>query len=103
MSLFRMNCSFCSVSKSVGSLMMILSVPFSWDMSGMTTFSRATDSGTSSMTDGGNGDIGQVDGLHAVKLGHGLHDVVMRGVAELDEAVLELGAGLFLQAWASRS
>ena len=29
MSLFRMNCSFCNVSKSDGSLMMILSAPSS--------------------------------------------------------------------------
>ena len=95
-SLFRMNCSFWTVSKSVGSLMMILRAPFSWDR-GRTTFSRATDSGTSSMTDGGDGHLGQVDELHAVELGDGAHDLFGGGVAELDEGVLELGAGLLLK------
>ena len=58
------------VEVAEGSLMMILSAPLSCDR-GRTTFSRATDSGTSSMTAGGNGDFGEVDELHAVELGDG--------------------------------
>jgi hypothetical protein len=51
-STFSMNWSFEIVSKSVGSLMTIRSVPLS-SASGMTSFSRAIDSGTFSMTSGG--------------------------------------------------
>ena len=40
------------VSKSIGLCMMTLMAPFSW-ASGITMFSRASDSGTSSTTDGG--------------------------------------------------
>ena len=75
MSLFRMNWSFWTVSKFVGSAVMILRTLPSSD-SGRTTFSRATDSGTSSMTALGIVDVGQVDELHAVELGDGRHDLV---------------------------
>src|SRR5262249_38159764 len=41
-----------------------------------------------------NGDLGEVDKLQAVELGDGAHDVFSRGVVELDDGVLKLGAGL---------
>ena len=72
------------VSKSIGSCMMTLIAPFSWAR-GMTMFSRASDSGTSSMTDGGDLDLAELDEVHAVLLGLGLHDVVGVGVAQLDQ------------------
>ena len=52
MSLLRMNCNFSTVAKSEGSCMMIVKEPSSAER-GRTRFSRATDSGTSSMTAGG--------------------------------------------------
>ena len=72
MSLLRMNWSFCTVSKSVGSLMMILSAPFSWrqrqdDVFAGHRFGHQFDDG------GGDGDLGEVDELHAVELGDGAH------------------------------
>ena len=94
MSLFRMNCSFCDGVEVGGIADDDLAGRCSSCDSGRTTFSRATDSGTSSMTDGGMVTSVEVDGLHAVKLGDGGHDLVDGGVAELDEGVLELHAGL---------
>ena len=87
-----MNCSFSTVSKSVGSLHDDLERPFLGDR-GMTMFSRATDSGTSSMTVGRNGDFGQVDELHAVELGDGAHHLFLGGIAEFVDGVVDLGAG----------
>ena len=78
------------VSKSIGSCMMTLIAPFSCD-SGITMFSRASDSGTSSITDGRDLDLAELDEGHAVLLGLGLHDVVGVGVAQLDERFLDRG------------
>ena len=97
MSLFRMNWSFCTVSKSLGSLMMILRTPFSCD-SGRTTFSRATDSGTSSTTAAGM--VTSVRSMNCMPWNSAmaLIDLLGGGVAELDEGVVELGAGLLRDA-----
>ncbi len=43
---------------------------------------------------GGDGDLGEIDELHPVKLGQGAHDLIGTGVAEFDEGVSQLGAGL---------
>ena len=76
------------VSKSIGLCMMTLMAPFSWAR-GITMFSRASDSGTSSTTDGGDLDLAELDEVHAELLGLGLHDLVRVGVAELDQRLFE--------------
>ena len=63
-------------------------VPLSCE-SGITMFSRASDSGTSSITDGGNLDLAQLDERQAVLLGLRLHDVVGAGIAQLDQRLLD--------------
>ena len=45
---------------------------------------------------GGDRDLGQIDELQAVMLGEALDHLFGRGVAELDERVGQLGAGLLL-------
>jgi hypothetical protein len=46
---------------------------------------------------GGDGDVGKVDKLQPMKLGDGRHDLVHRGVFELNEGVLQFDAGGLLQ------
>ena len=58
----------------------------------MTAFSRATDSGTSSTTRRRNRHVAQVEELVAVQVGHRLHDLLARGVALLDEDLVDLAA-----------
>src|SRR5207302_1849753 len=49
--------------------------------------------------DGGrNGDLGEVNELQAVVLGDGAHDLVGSGVAEFDDGIGELHAGLAFEA-----
>ena len=55
----------------------------------MTMFSRASDSGTSSMTEAGISISLELDERQAVLFGLGLHDVVGVGVAQLDQGVLD--------------
>ena len=75
MSLLRMNWSFCRVSKSLGSLMMILRTPFSCDERQDDVF--AGHRLGHQLDDGGrDGDVGEVDELHAVELGDGAHDLL---------------------------
>ena len=84
MSLLKMNCSFCTVSTSPGSLMMILRVPFSWAMG--RTYVLARDRLGHQFDNGlGNRDLGEVDELQAVVLGDGVHHLLGRAIAELDE------------------
>ena len=76
---------------------MILSAPFSCDMRQDDVFAghrfgHEFDDG------GGDGDFGEVDELHAVEFGEGAHDLIGVGVSELDEGVVELGAGLLADA-----
>ena len=68
--------------------MMTLMVPLPWER-GMTMFSRASDSGTSSMTEAGISISRELDERQAVLLGLGLHDVVGVGVAQLDQRLLD--------------
>ena len=77
---------------------MILSTLPSSD-SGRTTFSRATDSGTSSMTDLGISTSSRFDELQVVKLGDGLHHLGLGGVVRLDQRLLQLDAGAGCQAF----
>ena len=68
--------------------MMTRMTPLSWAR-GMTMFSRASDSGTSSMTEAGISISWSSTKCQAVLFGLGLHDVVGVGVAELDEGLLD--------------
>ena len=52
-------------------------------------FSRASDSGTSSMTEARDLDFVERDELEAMLFGLGLHDVVGVGVAQFDEGILD--------------
>ena len=63
-------------------------------------FSRASDSGTSSMTEAGISISRELDEGQAVLLGLGLHDVVGVGVAELDQRLLDRDVPI---RWASLS
>ena len=45
-----------------------------------------------------NGDVGEIDELHAVELGDGGHHLLVGGVAELDQGVGQFGPGLLRDA-----
>ena len=68
--------------------MITLIVPLPW-ASGITMFSRASDSGTSSMTEAGISISRELDEGHAVLFGLGLHDVVGLGVPQLDQRLFD--------------
>ena len=59
---------------------------------GQDAFSRATDSGTSSITIGRDDHFVQVDEVQAVLLGHGPHDLLAGAVAQPDQGVVDLHA-----------
>ena len=88
-----MNRSLSNVSKSIGSLTMTFRWPSS-SASGRMAFSRATDSGTNSTTEGGIDDFAEIDVVQAVLLGHRPHHFFARGIAQPDQGVGQLHARL---------
>ena len=91
--LLRMNRNLSTVSISEGSLRMIVSRP-SPSERGRTAFSRATDSGTSSMTDGRDGDFGDIDVGQTVLLRNRPGNVFTGHVAQADQGVGKFDARL---------
>ena len=84
---FRMNRSLSNVSRSSGSLTITRSAPSSSSAIGRMAFSRATDSGTNSTTDGGMTTSLQIDEVERMLLRHRPHDFFARGVAQRENRV----------------
>ena len=72
---------------------MILRAPFSWDKRQDDVFTGDR-FGDEFDDGGGNGHFRKIDELHSVELGQGAHDLIGAGVAEFDEGIGQLGAGL---------